>query len=90
MTRLASRSLLVVVVALLGATAALVPTSARADILQPWCLSGGGGLSDHCDFASYAQCQQTAGLYGVCSPNPAFTAPPAPAAQVSMTRRGKR
>jgi hypothetical protein len=68
------------------------PTSARADIILPWCLSGGGGLTDHCDFATYAQCQQTAGLYGVCSPNPAFVAPAAssaPAAQMSA-RRGKK
>ncbi len=54
---------------------ALGSTVARADILQPWCLSGGGGLTDHCDFATYAQCQTTSAGYGVCSPNPAYTAP---------------
>ena len=86
MTRFASRCLLVAAITLLG-EAALVPTIARADILQPWCLSGGGGLTDLCDFASYAQCQQIAGLYGVCSPNPAFTAP---TAQAPMARRAKR
>jgi Protein of unknown function (DUF3551) len=66
------------------------PPAARADILQPWCLSGGGGLTDHCDFSTYAQCQQTAGGYGVCSPNPAYTVPVAPAAQMPTARRSKR
>ena len=65
-------------------------TDARADIIQPWCLSGGGGLSDHCDFATYAQCQVTAGIYGVCSPNPAFAAPLAPPAEAPMQKRSKR
>jgi Protein of unknown function (DUF3551) len=66
------------------------PTAARADIIQPWCLSGGGGLTDRCDFATYAQCQQTAGGYGVCSPNPAFAAPPPPAIPAPVARHGKR
>jgi len=63
------------------------PTGARADIIQPWCLSGGGGLTDHCDFATYAQCQTTAGIYGVCSPNPAFATPAA--APARLAKRGK-
>ncbi len=65
------------------------PPAARADILQAWCLSGGGGLTDHGDFATYAQCQQTAGGYGVCSPNPAYTAPEAPVSQTLTARRSK-
>ncbi len=66
-------------------------TGARADIIQPWCLSGGGGLTDHCDFATYAQCQQTAGGYGVCSPNPAFPPPTSPPeTQVPPARHNKR
>jgi hypothetical protein len=64
-------------------------TAVRADIVLPWCLSGGGGLTDHCDFATYAQCQTTAAGYGVCSPNPAYTSPPPPA-QGTSAKRGKR
>ena len=67
------------------------PTGARAETILRWCLSGGGGLTDHCDFATYAQCQQTAGGYGVCSPNPAFPPHPSPpAAQVPPARHSKR
>ena len=71
-----------------GALAA--PTAARAEIVYPWCLSGGGGLTDHCDFATFAQCQQTAAGYGVCSQNPAYPPSAAPAAQTPTTRRGRR
>jgi Protein of unknown function (DUF3551) len=85
MTRLLLTSLGLAVLGLLPTL-----TGARADIVQPWCLSGGGGLTDHCDFATYAQCQQTAGGYGVCSPNPAFAPPAPPAAQASPTRRSIR
>jgi hypothetical protein len=88
MIRFLSIVILIAGVALLGEIPASI--DARADIIQPWCLSGGGGLTDHCDFATYAQCQTTAGIYGVCSPNPAFAMPPAAATQTPVARRSKR
>jgi hypothetical protein len=66
-----------------------VTTAARADIVQPWCLSGGGGLTDHCDFATFAQCQTTAAGFGVCSPNPNYPASSAPTPQPA-TKRSRR
>ena len=72
----------------LGLATTATVTRARADILQPWCLSGGGGLTDHCDFATFAQCQTTSAGYGVCSPNPAYLA--APASQRAPDKRSGR
>jgi hypothetical protein len=90
MTRFPAGVLLIASAAVLGAAAASIATDARADILQPWCLSGGGGLTDHCDFATYAQCQTTAAGYGVCSPNPAYTAASPARAEPVSGKRGKR
>jgi len=87
MIRFSSRVLLIASSVTLGLAA--TATGARADILQPWCLSGGGGLTDHCDFATFAQCQTTSAGYGVCSPNPAYTSSPAPA-QPAPAKRGTR
>lgn len=80
--------LLLATLGLVLLSALSAPTAARAEIIYPWCLSGGGGLTDHCDFATYAQCQQTADGYGVCSPNPAYTS--APTAQDLTARRSSR
>ena len=68
------------------ATAAIVvamtSAPARAEATLPYCLSGGGGGYDNCNYASLAQCQISAANFGVCSPNPKFTAStPVPPAQ---------
>ena len=47
-------------------------TGAQAEIALPYCLSGGGGLYDNCNYATFAQCQTSAASFGVCSPNPKY------------------
>jgi hypothetical protein len=90
MIRIPSKFMLIAGSAALGFATASIPAGARADILQPWCLSGGGGLTDHCDFATFAQCQTTSAGYGVCSPNPAYTSSSPTPVQATPAKRRAR
>ena len=69
-------------------TIAAAPTSARAEIVLPYCLSGGGGGYDNCSYVTYAQCQASAASFGVCSPNPKY-APPSASVAKPHTKRGE-
>jgi hypothetical protein len=63
--------------ALVGATA-VGPTSARAEIVYPWCaVSSSGGLGQPlCHFATLEQCMAFLnGLTGSCQPNGRAAAP---------------
>ena len=79
-------SVITLVAALLFSRDGSVISTARADVVMPYCLSGGGGNWDNrCDYATLAQCQTTSAGFGVCSQNPRYSAPQ-PKMQMSPKR----
>ena len=69
-------------------TASAAPS--RAEILYPYCKSGGGDVGigiGSCNYTSLEQCKISSAGYGMCFPNPAYVAP---AATPVVQRRAKR
>ena len=65
-------------------------TQLRADTIFPYCKVGGGDVGigiGYCNFTSFEQCRIASAGYGMCTVNPAYVAPVAPAAG---QRRAKR
>jgi len=69
---------------------AISATPSRAEILYPYCKSGGGDVGigiGSCNYTSLEQCKISSAGYGMCFPNPAWVAP---AATTVAQRRAKR